>query len=87
MANGRSRNRVVFLASGVAPVGYLTTVAAGALVAGRGLSPRARLCLPVAVATMHIAWGVGFLRGALRSFAAKLGQGAAARRRPSRHRA
>jgi succinoglycan biosynthesis protein ExoA len=43
------------------PVGYLVLVLGGSLVVGRGLPVRARLVLPVALATMHMAWGAGFL--------------------------
>ncbi len=55
------------LAGFLAPVGY----AAGVLVAtwfmGRGLPRRARVLLPAVVATMHLAWGAGFLRSIPRS--------------------
>ena len=55
------------LAGFLAPVGY----AAGVLVAtwfmGRGLPWRARVLLPAVVATMHLAWGAGFLRSIPRS--------------------
>lgn len=43
------------------PLGYGAAVLAGSAVVGRGLPPRARAWLPVALATMHGAWGVGFL--------------------------
>ena len=43
------------------PVGYLVLVVAGAQVIGGGLSWRARLVLPAVLATMHGAWGSGFL--------------------------
>ncbi|MFD9793016.1 glycosyltransferase family 2 protein [Streptomyces sp. NPDC059070] len=43
------------------PAGYLAAIAAGSVPAGRGLSPRARLRIPVALATMHLSWGFGFL--------------------------
>lgn len=45
----------------VAPVGYLALITAGAAVAGRGLSPAAHARLPFVYATMHGAWGTGFL--------------------------
>jgi glycosyltransferase involved in cell wall biosynthesis len=43
------------------PVGYLALVLAGSLVVGRGLPWRSRLVLPVALLTMHMSWGAGFL--------------------------
>ncbi|MZE76528.1 glycosyltransferase family 2 protein, partial [Streptomyces sp. SID5475] len=36
-------------------------VTAGSLPAGRGLPLAARLRIPVALATMHMSWGFGFL--------------------------
>jgi hypothetical protein len=59
----------------VVPAGYAAGVLAGSVVAGRGLPVRARAWLPVVLATMHGAWGFGFLtsRKGLRG-------GAAARR-------
>ncbi|MDX3096681.1 glycosyltransferase family 2 protein [Streptomyces sp. ME02-6991-2B] len=45
----------------VVPGGYLAAIAAGSLPAGKGLSAAARLRIPVALATMHMAWGFGFL--------------------------
>ncbi|MFG2141671.1 glycosyltransferase family 2 protein [Streptomyces sp. NPDC048650] len=43
------------------PAGYLAAIAAGSLPAGKGLSLKARLQIPVALATMHMSWGYGFL--------------------------
>ncbi|WP_329410611.1 glycosyltransferase family 2 protein [Streptomyces sp. NBC_00704] len=45
----------------VIPAGYLAAIAAGSLPAGRGLPAKARLQIPVALATMHMSWGLGFL--------------------------
>ncbi|MFI1741161.1 glycosyltransferase family 2 protein [Streptomyces sioyaensis] len=45
----------------IVPGGYLAAVVAGSVPAGKGLSPKARLQIPLALATMHMAWGVGFL--------------------------
>ena len=45
----------------VVPAVYLLGVVGGSVVAGRGLSWRAWLWLPVAVVTMHMAWGLGFV--------------------------
>ncbi|MEU3512524.1 glycosyltransferase family 2 protein [Streptomyces longwoodensis] len=43
------------------PGGYLAAIAAGSLPAGKGLPLKARLQIPVALATMHMSWGWGFL--------------------------
>lgn len=43
------------------PAGYVAALAGGALLTGRGLPPRALALLPVVYATMHTAWGAGFL--------------------------
>ncbi|MFI6340151.1 glycosyltransferase family 2 protein [Streptomyces sp. NPDC050535] len=45
----------------VVPGGYLAAIALGSLPAGRGLPLKARLQIPVALATMHMSWGWGFL--------------------------
>ena len=44
-----------------APAAYLLLDVVGSLLIGRGLPWRAWLALPVVIATMHMAWGVGFL--------------------------
>jgi len=43
------------------PVGYLLLVLIGSMVGGRGLEPAAKAWLPVVIATMHVAWGTGYL--------------------------
>lgn len=43
------------------PVGYLLGITLGGVVIGAGLSWRGRLLVPVALAAMHLSWGVGFL--------------------------
>ncbi|MFJ9380590.1 glycosyltransferase family 2 protein [Streptomyces sp. NPDC101455] len=43
------------------PAGYLAAITLGSLPAGKGLSLKARLQIPVALATMHMSWGYGFL--------------------------
>ncbi len=43
------------------PGGYAAAIAVGSLREGRGHSAAARLRLPVALATMHMCWGWGFL--------------------------
>jgi hypothetical protein len=45
----------------VVPGGYVAAIAAGSLKEGRGLPAKARMELPVALATMHFSWGWGFL--------------------------
>ncbi len=45
----------------LAPVSYGAAVLVGSAVVGRGLPARSRAWLPVVLATMHGAWGVGFL--------------------------
>lgn len=45
----------------VLPAGYLAAVTVGSLPAGRGLPVRARAWVPVALTTMHMSWGWGFL--------------------------
>ncbi|GES32170.1 glycosyltransferase family 2 protein [Streptomyces angustmyceticus] len=45
----------------VVPAGYLAAIAAGSVPAGKGLSLKARAQIPLALATMHMAWGAGFL--------------------------
>jgi hypothetical protein len=46
------------------PAGYVTAVLLATLFTRR-LPARARLWLPVVFATMHMSWGVGFLRQAV----------------------
>ncbi|MDJ0380663.1 glycosyltransferase family 2 protein [Streptomyces sp. G-G2] len=43
------------------PAAYLAAITAGSVPAGRGLSLKARAQIPVALATMHMCWGFGFL--------------------------
>ncbi|WP_329572309.1 glycosyltransferase family 2 protein [Kitasatospora sp. NBC_01266] len=45
----------------VLPAGYALGILGGSLLEGRGLSAKARLQLPLALATMHFSWGFGFL--------------------------
>ena len=45
----------------VAPLGYVGGVLAGSAVVGRDLPLRAKAWLPLVLATMHGAWGAGFL--------------------------
>ena len=43
------------------PAGYVAAVTAGGLTIGSGLKPAVRRQVPLALATMHWSWGVGFL--------------------------
>ncbi|MEU9745514.1 glycosyltransferase family 2 protein [Streptomyces niveus] len=45
----------------IVPAGYLAAIVAGSIPAGKGLPLKARLQIPLALATMHMSWGVGFL--------------------------
>ncbi|MEV5610968.1 glycosyltransferase family 2 protein [Streptomyces sp. NPDC052225] len=45
----------------VIPGGYLAAIVAGSVPAGKGLPLKARAQIPVALATMHMSWGWGFL--------------------------
>ncbi|GAB2627421.1 hypothetical protein GCM10027168_68900 [Streptomyces capparidis] len=45
----------------IVPGGYLAAIILGSVPAGRGLPPGARAQIPVALATMHLSWGWGFL--------------------------
>ena len=45
----------------VVPAAYVAGVTAGGLAISGGESPRTRAALPVVLATMHWAWGIGFL--------------------------
>jgi succinoglycan biosynthesis protein ExoA len=47
----------------LAPTGYLAVVLAGAATAPAGISPAARLRLPLVLAATHLSWGLGFLVG------------------------
>jgi glycosyltransferase involved in cell wall biosynthesis len=43
------------------PAAYLVGITAGSLPAGRGLRAAARVRIPLALATMHMCWGYGFV--------------------------
>ncbi|MEU8548742.1 glycosyltransferase family 2 protein [Streptomyces roseoverticillatus] len=62
----------------VVPAGYLAAITAGSVPAGKGLPLKARAQIPVALATMHMSWGFGFLTSP-RSLAKKV---IASRREP-----
>lgn len=46
-----------------APLGYLALVVTGGVTAPPTVSPRARVRLPLVLATTHMSWGAGFLVG------------------------
>ena len=59
-----TRHRRLAALGWAAPMGYtLGNLAASAWI-GRGESTAVRVRIPAALATMHLAWGAGFLRGA-----------------------
>ncbi|WP_371497376.1 glycosyltransferase family 2 protein [Kitasatospora sp. NBC_00374] len=43
------------------PLGYLSAILGGSALQARGMSAKARMQLPVALVTMHMSWGFGFL--------------------------
>ncbi|MFD6990588.1 glycosyltransferase family 2 protein [Streptomyces sp. NPDC059943] len=45
----------------IVPGGYLAAIVAGSIPVGKGLPLKARLQIPLALATMHMSWGAGFL--------------------------
>ncbi|HZO64459.1 MAG TPA: glycosyltransferase family 2 protein [Kribbellaceae bacterium] len=47
----------------LAPAGYLLAITTGSLIEGRYLPLRALARLPIVCATMHMAWGLGFITG------------------------
>jgi hypothetical protein len=55
-----------------APVAaYAASVAVGGWTIGRPLPPRQRALVPIALATMHLSWGSGFLRSLLSARSAR----------------
>lgn len=69
---GRRGHRGLRTVGRAVPAGYLGVIVAGAAVTRRGLSPAATAAYPVALMTMHLAWGAGFLRAAAVSAARRL---------------
>ena len=45
----------------VVPLGYAAAVTVGGWVVAKGETPAVRARVPLAIATMHWAWGIGFL--------------------------
>lgn len=55
---------IVGLLAVLVPGGYLAVVLVGAMATRRGLDAPASVRYPVAIVTMHLSWGAGFLREA-----------------------
>jgi succinoglycan biosynthesis protein ExoA len=62
-AGGGSDRRATQMArlGWAAPLGYLAAISAGGWLIGRGQPRDVQRRVPVALATMHVAWGVGFI--------------------------
>ncbi|MFC3997057.1 glycosyltransferase family 2 protein [Nocardiopsis sediminis] len=52
---------IVFWPALLVPAAYVVAILAASVPLGRGLTVKGRLSVPVALATMHMAWGTGFL--------------------------
>ncbi|NYE49706.1 glycosyltransferase involved in cell wall biosynthesis [Spinactinospora alkalitolerans] len=52
---------LLFWPAWLVPACYVLAVIGASLPLGRGLPLKAKSCIPVALATMHMAWGTGFL--------------------------
>lgn len=61
VVGGSAAAAVGLRAAGLLPGGYFAAIFLGALRVGKGLPLRSRLLLPLVCATMHGAWGAGFL--------------------------
>ncbi len=55
------RSVPVALIAALVPLGYLLFILVGSALTGRGLGARALLWYPIALMTMHLSWGAGFL--------------------------
>lgn len=60
---GLVRRSSLLRAGFAAPLGYVALIVGGAIAAPAGVSPAARLRLPLVLAATHLAWGTGFLVG------------------------
>jgi hypothetical protein len=60
---GLIKRRGVLAAALAVPALYALGVSGAATLASKSLDGRTRAWLPVVIATMHMAWGAGFLRG------------------------
>lgn len=61
---GRRSGGLPRTAGRLVPAGYLGVIAVGTAATRRGLGARATAAYPLALITMHLAWGSGFLRAA-----------------------
>lgn len=52
---------VFFWPALLVPASYAAAIVAASVPLGRGLGAKARMAIPVALATMHMSWGLGFL--------------------------
>lgn len=59
---GLLADKLILKLGWLAPIGYAMLILAGTLTA-RGISPQARLRLPLVLVIMHLTWGTGFLLG------------------------
>ncbi len=55
--------KVLSIAGALPPAAYAGAVVVGGLYVGRRLPRRAKVLVPVALATMHMSWGMGFVQG------------------------
>ncbi|MCF2532668.1 glycosyltransferase family 2 protein [Yinghuangia sp. KLBMP8922] len=69
---GTAAGAAGFLPALLLPGGYVAGIVAGSLWEGRGIGPAALVRLPVAMATMHGSWALGFLTSP-RSLADRVG--------------
>lgn len=60
---GLATGAKVLKAGFLAPAGYAAIIVAGSAHPARPISAKARMLLPATLATMHMAWGTGFLLG------------------------
>ncbi|MGN6606131.1 MAG: glycosyltransferase family 2 protein [Jatrophihabitans sp.] len=75
--------RSLSAAAAAVPGGYLAVILVGAALTRDGLDARTSALYPVALTTMHLSWGAGFLRAALRDAVAELRARRAARAMPA----
>lgn len=74
----------LWLPGAVLPLGYLVAVLVGSVVEGAGLPPGTLVRLPLALVTMHLSWGAGFLTSS-RRFAGSVDRREAFRAVPADH--
>lgn len=61
VAGGTAAGAAGFVPALILPGGYAVAIIAGSTLVGRGLPANSRALLPLVCATMHMAWGAGFL--------------------------